>query len=274
MLPFTIIFLLVFYGRHAVKRPLPLMSQAEKLDSFDDFDADKITLVKKENGQAVLRLSADKIVRRRRSSKLFFYHNLKELYLSGVRIDVLSSADASADPDKKIHLPLAFIGSCLASMGGKPLMSLTDYVAGKADIHSKVLSRLIFEGMSLNLYLSRDKQISFNALRASINADFSNIVFEGSVRIIDSDNGEIRASSAVWSNKYGGIYFPEGYVKKNNNYRKTFYYLNEPGNFIKAAKLPQIDYADILENREKALYALMFVKLPPKVKLFLGIPSK
>ena len=79
-----------------------------------------------------------------------------------MRIDIFSSPNSVPYPRNQIYLPLANIGDSLASMGGKPLTSLNDYVAGKVAVNSKLLSRLIFENLSLNLYLSMDKQISLH----------------------------------------------------------------------------------------------------------------
>ncbi len=261
-------------------------------DDVADFEANDVRLVMKEDSRTMLRLSANSIVRRKRRSQLFCYQNLRELYLSGVRIDVFSNGKAL--PDTESNIPLAKCDSCgktsllekhekismpvtaldngLRALG-KPLTSFNAYLAGTGDIDSNLLSRLILEDVSINLHLSPDNHIFFKATRAVIAVGSNNIVFEGAVRISDSEHNETSTSKAVWSNKYGGVYFPEGYKSQNTSYRaKTFYSLEKNGNFVLAKNLPHINYSDFLEEKERKIYSKILKKLPMQARFVLGMP--
>src|SRR4030042_7008855 len=63
-------------------------------EQADDFRADNISIVKYEDNRKLFSLSADKIIHRKRISRLFVYQNLKEIYMSGVKIDIYSGNSA------------------------------------------------------------------------------------------------------------------------------------------------------------------------------------
>lgn len=47
-------------------------------EDYDKLRLDKISVVKRENARVIFNISADKIIHRKRISKLFVYQNLKE----------------------------------------------------------------------------------------------------------------------------------------------------------------------------------------------------
>lgn len=176
--------------------------------------------------------------------------------------------------NKNTLLPLDDIGSSFASLG-KPPTPIEEYLAGNADIDLDLLSRILFENLSLNIFLSPDKKISISAKFARVNTDLENIVLEGPITIVDSDRGEMLASEAVWSRKFNGIYLPDGYVLNNKQFKgKAFYTIDTKGKFSKALKLPDIEYKDFIEEREKVLYAYLSKNTPPYLRLMFGIPDK
>lgn len=244
--------------------------------TYDDFTAENVSLVKKRNSNIFFTLTANKVTHRKRISKLFVYQNIKEIFISGAKMDIfiynnsspLTSNDNSPFIAEIISIPTSF---------GKPPTSIEDYLNSKVrDSDLEILSRMIFEDISINIYLSENKRISITSINATINADLENIVFAGDVKITDSNNRYFCSSKAVWSQKYKGIYFPEGYVIKNREYKnKALYSINEQGEFLKGLSALTIQYLDLIEKNENEINAKLFKKLPPQVKLMLGLqPSQ
>ena len=242
-------------------------------ENFDNFTVEKISIAKREGNRLFFSFSAYKVIHRKRISKFFVYQNLKEILLSGVQIDFYPYNMASLK-NKNILIPLDDIISSCASLG-RPSTPIEEYLAGKADIDLDLLSRVVFENLSLNIFLSSDKQFSISAKLARVNVDFENIVLEGPIKIVDSKGKELHASEAVWSRKFNGIYLPEGYILNNKQHkRKAFYAIDTKGNFSKILKTPDIEYVDFIEEREKVLYAHLSKNMPPYLRLMFGIPDK
>ena len=70
-------------------------------------------------------------------------------------------------------------------------------------------------------------------------------------------------SKAIWSKKFNGFYLPDGY-RINNDHRKekAFFVLTGGGRFSNVPLIPKIEYADRIEEREKAIYAPLMEKMP------------
>jgi len=119
---------------------------------YDNFKVEKISIVKRKDNRLFFSFSADRVVHRKRISKFFVYQNLKEIFLSGVQIDFYPYNMAPLK-NKNTLLPLDDIGSTFASLG-KPSTPIEEYLAGKADIDLDLLSRIVFENLSLNIFLS------------------------------------------------------------------------------------------------------------------------
>jgi hypothetical protein len=240
---------------------------------YDNFKVEKISIVKRMDNRLFFSFSADRVVHRKRISKFFVYQNLKEILLSGVQIDFYPY-NMRHLKNQNTLIPLDDIGSSFASLG-KPSTPIEEYLAGKADIDLDLLSRILFEDLSINIYLPSDKKFSITAKFARVNTYFENIVLEGPVTIVDSSGKEMHASEAVWSKKFNGIYLPGGYILNNKQHNgKAFYTIDTKGNFSKVLKIPDIEYVDFIEEREKVLYAYISKNMPPYLRLMFGIPDK
>jgi hypothetical protein len=241
-------------------------------EPYDNFRVEHISVVRKKDNKPHFVLTADEVVHRKRASKLFLYQNLKEIYVSGAKVDIyLNNISSSGNSS----LPFDEMNEIFASLG-KQSTSLDDYSAGKvADSDLDLLSRIFFENLSLNIYYPDSKKISFSALYASVTPDLNNLVFSGTVQFTDSMRRKFVSSKVVWSKKHNGIYFPEGYTLQNSQHRnKSFYAVSKDGDFSRLSDIPAIDYADYLEVAESRLYAKLMKKLPPYAKMMLGLPMQ
>jgi hypothetical protein len=238
-------------------------------EQYDNFWVDKISIVKRIGDKRLFSISADKVIHRKRISKLFVYQNLKEIYMTGVKIDVYSYNKLSAD--RNVSLPVGDIGRSFTSLG-KPPTPVEEYLEGNSDINLDMLSRLVLDNLIINIYLSPFRKISLNAKSASINPDLTNLILKENVLIYSSDGREFRTSQAIWNKKYNGVYFPEGYFSKDKKTEgKYFYNIAENGDFLKAPYVPDIEYIDFFEENEKALYTQLSKKMPVFLRFMTGM---
>lgn len=240
-------------------------------DSYDNFTVDRISIVKHEDHRIVFSLFADKVIHRKRASKLFVYQNLKELYMSGVKIDIYHYNSASTGKEKKVVIPVDDIGSVRMSLG-KPTTTMEEYLAGNTDIDLDLLTRILVADLSINIYLPYNKKVSITSKSGRVDANFENIIFGGLVKVTASDGKELYAPQAIWSKKFNGMYFPEGYTIRNNYQRgKAFFTLNREGKFLWVSRISEIDYTDPIEEKETALYTDLFKKMPAHLRFMFGI---
>jgi len=240
--------------------------------NYDNFRVEHISVIRKKDNKPYFVLTANEIIHRKRFSKLFLYQNLKEIYISGAKIDIYLNNKVSSGNNL---LPVDEMIDIFRSLGKLPT-SLNDYSAGKvADSDLDLLSRIFFENLSLNIYYPDRKKISFSTLYAAVTPDLHNLVFSGTVQFTDSMQRKFVSSKVVWSKKHNGIYFPEGYTLHNSQERnESFYAVNKDGDFSRLWDIPAIEYADYLEVAENKLYAKVMKKLPPYAKMMLGLPMQ
>lgn len=253
---------------------LSLSSSGVRLGmDHDGFEAENISVVKKRGNKTFLYLTADRLAHRKRSSLFFYYQNLKEIYVSGVTIDVYLDAESGYKTVQDSIIPLDELNSILTSFG-RPPTSPDEFAAGTiADSELDLLSRIIFENISITIHHSKNRKLFISAKKASVHFDLHNIVFEDSVRITGPFDRTLCSSKAVWSKRFKGLYFPEGYVLQAKNHKKkAFYSLDNNGDLLPLADIPKIDYIDHLGEAEAAIYTKIVKKIPPHVKMMLGIP--
>ena len=191
--------------------------------------------------------------------------------MSGARLDIYPYNIRSINNHKNITIPVNDIGSSFTSLG-KPSTPIEEYLAGNADIDLDLLTRLLLENLSINIHLPDNKKIVLAAKIGRINVDLENIVLEGPVKVIASDGKELYASEAVWSKKFNGIYLPGGYTLQNEQHRgKAFFAMNQKGELSRVFRIPEIKYADLIEEKEKVLYANLSKKMPAYARFMFGM---
>jgi hypothetical protein len=58
----------------------------------------------------------------------------------------------------------------------------------------------------------------------------------------------------------------------NKEYKKrTFFTLNAKGKFSEVFPIPEINYTDIIEEKEKVLYTYLSPKMPPHIRFMFGM---
>jgi hypothetical protein len=238
---------------------------------YDNFKINNISIERRENNRVLFILSADKVIHRKRISKIFVYQNLKEIFMSGVRIDFYPYDKTHANEYKNIVIPISDIADSFISLG-KPPASREDYLEGNSDVNLDLLTRIFLEDLSFNIHLPSGRMFSISTKVARINPDFENIVLGGPTSIVSPDGKNLHTLEVVWSKKYNGFYFPGGYTLQNKEYKKrTFFTMNAKGKFSEVSPIPEIDYTDIIEEKEKVLYTYLSKKMPPHLRLMFGM---
>lgn len=281
---------LFFYAPH--RKALP-SAEGRKIEKAG-FMAENVLLKKKEGERTVFSISVRRVLSRNRSSKFFVYHNLKEMYMSGVTIDAYASENrwfrqgqkiaasyssegvASKRCDsrsRRLVIPLAEIGISFTAFGD-PSTSIRDYLAGCYDINLEVLTRFVIDDLMMHIHLPERRMFSILAKHARINMDAENIIFDGQVSFLSSRGQELSATQAVWSGIHDGIYFPNGYTSRDGYHEgKTFLIVDRYSRISKAYSVPDTEYTDFVERGEKILYDNISKKTPPYLRAALGISS-
>ncbi len=241
---------------------------------FDSYYVKQLSIKRYSEQGVLFSISADKITHKNRKFlNLATYQNLKEIVILNFKLDAYAVNDS---------ILLAGITTTIQSLETQPFahennqLTITEDQVSTTNNSDKdnysLLTQVLFEKITINIHHLTNIKTSITANTARINLGNKNLVFEEDVRFISADNREILASQAVWSNKYNGIYFPEGCFFEKQHMEKAFFRLNEEGKLSKASKIPAIAYTDLIAEKEQALYEQSFKNMSPYMKAIIGMP--
>jgi len=210
--------------------------------NYDEFYMTNVSMTKKNNDITLFSLAAGKIIHRKRSSKLFTYQNIKEIFVSSADMDIYLYNQPSSKLFDRNSIIFDNIKSLFTSFGKSSITSEENLYKRVSDSDLNIMSRVVFENITMRVHLSKDKKISITSMYAIMSAGMENIIFSGDVKIINSENREIHSSKAVLLKKYNGFYFPYGYFLAGRQYkRKTLYTINQQREFLKSLSTPTIE---------------------------------
>ena len=114
--------------------------------------------------------------------------------------------------------------------------------------------------------------MSINADGAWANPNFDNLVFEGAVRVTDSEGKTLRTHEAIWSREFAGIYLPAGYSFQNDRRtEETFFVTSLDGILTERSSTPSIEYQDPIDEVEARILAKVSAEAPLLVRAALGM---
>lgn len=152
-------------------------------------------------------LRADKIVPRNCRFGYLVFFNLKEIFVSNLRIDIYNregmASQGGAHPWGQV---VRNIGETLTCMGD----SVSPKETGLSDTDSTAMVRVNIENVTLVIHIQPESQVSFSSDTATVQ-DPRKIVFKGNFSIISADGMRLTAPEAVWLCDQNGLYFPKGY---------------------------------------------------------------
>jgi len=264
-LPFIIFLFITTFVIYFVRQNLYDNSQNDKTDSANGniYYAEGVTINKKNGNNLIVSLHADKIIYRKRTSNFFDYKNLKEIYIENAEIDIVKEGPTFID---KLYEDMKIFSN--------EYLTNNSFKNERPDAKKEIMSRILFNNIVMRMHYPEQKTIFSRASNAEINYNIDNIVLNDDVFVKDEKGIEYYAKSAVFSGKYNGFYFPIGFVtKRYKTNRKVFYVINRLGDVYKSENVPQINYIDLLSKMEGELFLKMMRRLPPQIRLILGIPK-
>jgi len=237
-------------------------------DRAKGFWAKNVSLVHRSGDELLLKLTADNIVHRRRTTKLFVYQNYDEIFLRGLRVDFPLIEQGRGR--QRIKLPLREIEEGLRGISESS--SPAETASPEADQPEvDVLSRVQIDEVFFRMLPHGQGPIELSARQAKISGDFKAILFEGGVKLL-SRKCNIEAPKAIWSSEHDGLLFPTGYSEnRKRRFGKVFLSLRASGLCQKVSPVPQVAYVDLLEEQEAALYASISQHVPAYARFMLGI---
>ena len=218
------------------------------------------------DGTPLLSFRADEMRHRRRRTKegLFTYQNLTEIELSNVVFEFEPRRRGSSAGVQLEELMDGLLERVAETAG----LSDPDF-SEKTDIHSIILTRVLFAGLSIEIRLSEGRKLSIVTAHARANADFRNLVFNGVTTVTDADGVKLRAREAIWSREPAGLYLPSGYVLGSDPRREeAFFVISSEGRLSKSPSLPRIEYRDEIEELDDLIYTKVVVE---GIGRFLGL---
>lgn len=261
LLPLLALFVYMLLPKNEEVRKKPASASPQARQKFNNFILGDLSIVEKEGDNIIFTIAAGQVVHRKRTSELFVFQNLKELYMSGVRIDIYSRPAGQASGGGGLYIPLKEMGQGFMSLG-KPATAPEDYLEGRARADLDLLTRLLIEDLEIDIHLP-GKPVSIRAQKARLNTDFRNLVLDGPVRLRTAGGLSLSASGAVWSQEFNGIYFPNGYIMGGEFcWQKAFFTIDSGGVLRKSDRVPGLEYGDLIDQREEELLDQVKKKIP------------
>jgi hypothetical protein len=218
------------------------------------FKLSGVGTVKFEDNDKVLSLAADKIVYRNRGSEFFTYQNLRELYISDLKIDLfprkqeIPENDSGRGAEPKLQgspaaLSLSFqdLVDRLPSFIGLPTTEEREQARERlthSDVEDNIFTKVIIEKLFMSIGLQDVGKVLLSSDTAEIEP--GQVSFEGDFSLRSSDGKTLTASTAIWTKEPEGLYFPEGFSLSANGKRETgkeaFFIIDREGKLIKNTK--------------------------------------
>lgn len=232
----------------------------------DEFSLEGISVFSSWDGGEPSSLSAKSILGRKRTGAggLVVYHDVMEVRALDVSITV------QVDSEDEALLSHVFGGvKRFFSREGLPTP------LGGAPSGNRSVLPVVFKNLSIRLQQSGQKEVTIAATRARLNSDSDTLVLAGQVVMTTPRDGDVHASQAVFSSEFDGIYLPAGYTIGDRRMGgRRLLVVDASGVTSEASSLPDVDYEDLIERREKLVLAHFLKAVPSELKpllfLFLG----
>lgn len=262
---------LFFFTAHKESEVAGQRLHADRAVEFDRFYLTGVSASKYEGGRTSFSFDADRIVHRKRRAKFFVYQNIKEIYISNLKMDAYAGASVPSADGKATAVPLGDMFDIFTMLNGSQTPP-GEYPADNPDPNLSLLSRVVIDGLTMNMHLHNGQMVVIAARGAIANAYSGNLVFEESARVVFSNGEELTAPVGVWSKEFKGIYLPKGYLFRNDYHReRAFFRITEDGRFLNARQIPDFRYLDPIKEKEEVLYSNISGKIPASAAFALGI---
>jgi len=237
--------------------------RGQGLSSRTEVAFDKVVVAEPGDGGVASRLVADRIGVRRRTGVrgLVVYHDLREIFATGVELDRSIKA-----PDRSL---LAHVVSTTKRL--IPLQADRNRSAVGTWENALTNLRVAFTDLTIRLAGPGGASVGIKAAHGTLNAGSHVLVLEGTV--VSMARGEpLHAPRAVFSDALDGVLLPLGYDSGQNQVRHAvFLVLDEAGRPVAAPRVPDLDYADVVDENEKLVLAHLLEHAPPTLQPMLAL---
>ncbi len=209
------------------------------------FSINKLSETHIDGSTLLFRLTADSAMDRPRSGEMVLFRNYYEIYLNNMVLD-------QPLKERFARLDMTSFDKAIRSLDdgndeAKPAKS------NVLDFTECSLNRVLVDGVKINITPPNQSPIVLMAGRAKMGMDTTLIKFEQNVNL-DAVKCKLSSQTAIWSNKYSGIFFPNTYVMNGITHKKgDFFQITKRGKCVKVLPTPSVEYLDMLDEVENNL---------------------
>lgn len=225
------------------------------------FTIKKLSLTHIDGSTVLFRLTADSVIDRPRTGQMALFKNYYEIYLHNAVLDQPLN-------DSVLKLDLNGIVKAVRKFDdennpGKTIKEVMPDFLGCS------LSRVLVDDIRINITPAKRLPFFLIAGRAKMGADANIIKFEKNVNL-NATKCKLSSQTAVWSNKYNGLFLPEAYTINGKKQRAgDFFKVSREGRCLRVRPTPVVEYLDMLEDFEDNL--LNHVPLNGQMNWFLHL---
>ena len=283
------IFFIVFSFGLSKRKGDAAFHQQKSDSTFDQFLAEDVFIDFWKGEQLSCVISAEQIVHRDRMSKLFRYHNLKEIYFSNFKFEYYEN-EKEFKSGKSLNciigtvlvqdiIDIFFSNNCNFQMAqsfqrNKPSRKKLRQLFTKNEkkdsslngpevifnhhtenSNYKVLTNIRIDNLLIEIHRNIGSCLRILSDHASVSLLSRNITLSGNVSITDTKNKTITAPEATWVYETNDIIFPQGYVLYPfKEQKQAIFSMNSSGELTKSTNgQKNVNTKDILVEMEKML---------------------
>ena len=246
-------------------------------EPFDHFRVIGVSLVRRDSDQRKLfSVEAERIIHRNRRARFFLYYNLKEIYISGLKIGFYPRQQPAQEKSQVLNASFENIGGRLLSTLGFP--SLSENHSEHQETNAAILTRVVIEKLSMTINYQEGSRVFLSSEMAFIN--LRGATFEEYFSLTSTDGKNLSAPTAIWLKDSESIYFPNGYSLQSNGISQegteAVFTLDRDGRLSQSdGQLPeQTSGLDQLDEAELVVENFFLREAMPYLSSLEGIPPQ
>jgi hypothetical protein len=216
----------------------------KRLKTYDQFSAKNVLIKSFNDGKLIFVSKAKKIIHRDRTTELFRYHNLKELYFLDLTLEFFLGESnfllkKSVPNMVEDRLTKNIVGIFLKKDNNVQIIGNSNinniiYIIEKPDY--KIITRAVTDNFLIIVHFTNNSSVKISSDNAVINFESHNIEFKKNFSIIDTRNKKITAPEAIWIYNSNHLFFPKGYILFPFKHRKkASFFIDKYGRLKKLA---------------------------------------
>lgn len=238
--------------------PDPLLEELRRdKESFDRFRLQGVTLISSTpDNHRRFTATAEKIVHSNRKARFFAYHNLTELSVSGLRVELYPRPQLEQNATGLLSASFAEISNLCRSLAG-PLTTFSEDMLENLDTETELVTRVLIERLAVTVHLQDKTKLTLAAKKALVN--LRGVTFQGHFSLISTDGVHFTAPLAIWIQGTEKLYAPYGYSLRSKGAvekgTEAVFHLERDGTLVKVREesIEGISGADWLDEAEEGI---------------------